>query len=446
MTTENAEHLELFVVEGDKLSSTQQPSGQQPEWLQKLRKRSLAHFEQFGLPTVKHEQWRYTNLRALKAKQFKIARSSEPLSVELPSCAHPRLVVVNGQIREDLSQIENLPTGIKFTSLNAALGDGGDTDLSELFSSTLPEMDSQHGFTALNTAHAQDGYVLQIEKNAVNKQAIEICYVNQSHDQQQPTASHVRNLIVAGENSEAVIIERHIGQDGQVYLSNAITEVIAQENAHIDHYKIQQESDTAFHFGGIFVNQAAGSQVKNHTLSLAGLVTRNDLHCRLLGSGAHVEMNGLILGNGRQHVDNHTQVEHAVPHCTSDEYYRAILDDRSRSVFRGRIVVAEDAQQTSADQQNNNLLLSPNAEADCKPQLEIYADDVQCSHGATVGQLDAKSLFYLQSRGIDRDSAKALLTFAFANEVIERINLESLRDELTRKIAGELLHGLEDLV
>jgi Fe-S cluster assembly protein SufD len=166
----------------------------------------------------------------------------------------------------------------------------------------------------------------------------------------------------------------------------------------------------------------------------------------LQGEGSHVEMNGLVLGKNAMHVDNHTEVNHAVPHCTSDEYYKTVLDDHSRSVFRGRIIVAQDAQQTNADQQNNNLLLSEQAEADTKPQLEIYADDVKCSHGATVGQLDKKSLFYLQSRGIDQDSARALLTFAFANQVVERIKVTAVRDEITHRIAGELVTELEDVL
>jgi len=229
-------------------------------------------------------------------------------------------------------------------------------------------------------------------------------------------------------------------------LNNVITEIVAGDNAHIDHYKIQQESNDAFHMGGVFINQAKSSQVKNHNIALSGLVTRNDIQTNLLGQGAHMEMNGLVVGQGRQHIDNHTQVNHVVPNCTSDEYYKTVLDDYSRSVFRGRIIVAQDAQLTNADQQNNNLLLSKNAEADSKPQLEIYADDVKCSHGATVGQLDPVSLFYLKSRGINTESANALLTFAFANEVIERIEVDSVRQELTQVLAGELLSGLEELL
>lgn len=441
MTTLQNEHVDL--IAGDHSGPL---SAKSPDWLHDLRAHSLAHFQQIGLPTIKHEEWRYTNLRALKANKFELSSEAVRFSVDLPACSHPRAVFVNGYFREDLSDLSQLADGIRVSSLYAIVSDSAESEIAKLYSSTLPELEKQHGFTAMNTAYALDGCVITIDKNVVAKNIIEICYVSRNENEEQPSASHVRNLIVASPNSEATIIERHIGQNDEVYLSNVITEINAAPNAHIDHYKLQQESEKAFHFGGIYVNQAANSHVKNHTLSMTGLVTRNDLLCRLQGSGAHVEMNGLVIGNGRQHIDNHTEVEHAVAHCTSDEYYRAILDDRSRSVFRGRIVVAEDAQQTSADQQNNNLLLSANAEADCKPQLEIYADDVQCSHGATVGQLDSKSLFYLQSRGIDRDSARALLTFAFANEVIERINIESLRDELTQDIAGELLQGLEALV
>ena len=271
---------------------------------------------------------------------------------------------------------------------------------------------------------------------------LEVVFVSQSEN----VVNHTRNIIIAQANTQCTIVERHIGNDGSVYLNNSITEIIAGDNAHIDHYKIQQESDEAFHMGGVFINQTRNSQVKNHNIALSGLVTRNDIYSNLLGQGAHMEMNGLVVGKGRQHIDNHTEVNHAVPNCTSDEYYKTVLDDHSRSVFRGRIIVAEDAQLTNADQQNNNLLLSNNAEADCKPQLEIYADDVKCSHGATVGQLDPTSLFYLKSRGINAESANALLTFAFANEVIERIQIDSVRQELTQILAGELLSDLEELI
>ncbi len=400
------------------------------DWLNAQREAALAQFEKVGLPGVRDEDWRYTNLRALKNNSFNLSAQSS-LAVELPETDNPRLVFVDGKL--DLESSSGL--GENVTSLQDSL-----ESVKSAFGSTLPS--SPHGFTALNTAYADDGYVVKLERGQVLSGVLEVVFVSQSAN----ALSHTRNLIIAEANSQCTIVERHIGAQDTTYLNNTITEIIAGDNAHIDHYKIQQESNDAFHIGGVFINQAKSSQVKNHNIALSGLITRNDIHSNLLGQGAHMEMNGLVVGQGRQHVDNHTQVNHAVPNCTSDEYYKTVLDDESRSVFRGRIIVAEDAQLTNADQQNNNLLLSKNAEADSKPQLEIYADDVKCSHGATVGQLDPTSLFYLKSRGINAQSANALLTFAFANEVIERIQVDSVRQELTQILAGELLNGLEELV
>lgn len=406
-----------------------------PSWLLNQRENALAQFAETGLPGVRDEQWRYTNLRALKQNSFSLSTPTS-LTVELPVSNQPRLVFVDGFLDADQSTAIN---GVSITSLSSRLALENNT-LEAVFSSCLPHQ--QHGFTSLNSAYAQDGYVVELANNTVLESVLEVYFISQSVD----TVSHTRNIILAGANSQCTIIERHLGRDGDVYLSNHITEIVAGDNAHIDHYKLQQQSNDGFHVGGVFINQSRSSNVKSHNVTLGGLVTRNDVHTNLLGEGAHMEMNGLVLGTGRQHIDNHTEVNHAVPNCTSDEYYKTVLDDRSRSVFRGRIIVAEDAQQTIADQQNNNLLLSRDAEADTKPQLEIYADDVKCSHGATVGQLDETSLFYLQSRGIDTESARGLLTFAFANEVVERINVESVKAELTQLIAGELLSGLEELV
>ena len=407
-----------------------QMMGSDVAWLNQQRQAGLAQFEKVGLPGVRDEDWRYTNLRALKSNEFSVS-SSSPLSIELAETTNPRLVFVDGHLDTDAS------TGLseRVNSLKDSLD-----SVSDAMGSTLPK--NPHGFTALNSAYAQDGYVVHLRPGVVLDGVLEVVFVSQTAD----AVSHTRNLIIAEANTQCTVVERHIGVHGTVYLNNIVTEIIAGDNAHVDHYKIQQESDEAFHMGGVFINQASSSQVKNHNIALSGLVTRNDVYCNLLGQGAHMEMNGLVLGQGRQHIDNHTEVNHAVPNCTSDEYYKTVLDNHSRSIFRGRIIVAEDAQQTVADQQNNNLLLSKDAEADCKPQLEIYADDVKCSHGVTVGQLNPVSLFYLKSRGINADSANALLTFAFANEVIDRVKVPSVREELTQIMAGELLSGLEDLV
>lgn len=418
-------------------------TGHQHAWLSDKRKEALEHFENVGLPGVRDEQWRYTNLRALKSNSYGLVEAAvdktTASAIDLPTSDNSRLVFVDGHLDTLLSIVRNLD-GVMFLGTAAAL-----TYQSELIEQhlgkTLPS--EQHGFTALNTAYFQDGYVLHLSDGAAIDGVLEVYFVSTKSD----VVTHTRNVIIAGANSECTVVERHIVVGEQaVYLNNIVTEIVAGDNAHIDHYKIQQESEESFHIGGVFIKQSANSQVKNHNVALTGLVTRNDICTDLLGQGAHMEMNGLVLGQGRQHIDNHTQVNHAVANCTSDEFYKVVLDDQSRSVFRGRIIVAEDAQQTNADQQNNNLLLSNDAEADTKPQLEIYADDVKCSHGATVGQLDPASLFYLQSRGIDKASANALLTFAFANEVIERLKLDSVREELTEIIAGELLDDLGDLV
>lgn len=405
-------------------------TGADVAWLNEQRAAALAQFEKVGLPGVRDEDWRYTNLRALKSNDYAL-NSASVLNVELAETTNPRLVFVDGHL--DVAASTGLSDSVTSLKDSLAIVEGA-------FGSTLPI--EPHGFTALNTAYAHDGYVVNLTPNQVLDGVLEVVFVSQSAN----AVSHTRNIIIAQANTQCTIIERHIGAQGSVYLNNIITEIVAGDNAHIDHYKIQQESDDAFHMGGVFINQASNSQVKNHNIALSGLVTRNDIYSNLLGPGAHMEMNGLVVGKGRQHIDNHTEVNHAVPNCTSDEYYKTVLDDHSRSVFRGRIIVAQDAQLTNADQQNNNLLLSKNAEADCKPQLEIYADDVKCSHGATVGQLDPTSLFYLKSRGINAESANALLTFAFANEVIERIKVDSVREELTQILAGELLSGLEELI
>ena len=413
-------------------------AGSDIAWLNQLRKDALANFEKVGLPGVRDEQWRYTNLRALKSNVYPLATPAATTALELELTDNPRLVFVDGFLDSGLSSDIEVD-GLIISSLSDTLSNNPSLLEGKIGSCLDAE---QHGFTALNTAYCQDGYVMNVAKGKAISDVLEIVFVASDNG----TVSHARNIIIAEANSQVTVVEKHIGKDGQVYLNNNLTEIIAGDNAHVDHYKIQQESDDAFHIGGVFINQAANSNVKNHNVALSGLVTRNDTYTNLLGQGAHMEMNGLVLGKGRQHIDNHTQVNHAVPNCTSDEYYKTVLDDQSRSVFRGRIIVAEDAQQTNADQQNNNLLLSKNAEADTKPQLEIYADDVKCSHGATVGQIDPTSLFYLKSRGIDTESANGLLTFAFANEVIERINVESIRTQLTQIIAGELLSGFEELV
>ncbi|MBX2848600.1 MAG: Fe-S cluster assembly protein SufD [Acidiferrobacterales bacterium] len=417
--------------------------GQDLVWLNDLRQQALQHFEKVGLPGVRDEQWRYTKLRELKSNLYNLSLAVETpadLSVELEAVKHNRLVFINGHYSELHSNLDGAIGEVSFTNLKQALVEFPEL-LKDRFGTTLP--DDLHGFTALNGAFCQDGFVLVVPKNSTLDEPLEVVFVSSSSEASDKKVSHTRNFIITESNAQCTLIERHIGIDGSVYLNNSVTEIIAGTNSRIEHYKLQLESNAAFHMGGTFIRQSGNAQVKSHNIGISGLVIRNDIKSDLLEPGCHIEMNGLVMGNDRQHFDNHTQVNHLVPHCSSDEYYKTVLDDHSRSVFRGRIVVAEDAQQTNADQQNNNLLLSDHAEADTLPQLEIYADDVKCSHGATVGQLDEKSLFYLRSRGINLESAITLLTIGFANEVLERMRIDSVRDEVKSLIALQLQSGEE---
>lgn len=403
------------------------------DWLDALRTSATTQFTAQGLPTVRDEEWRYTDLRKLKRQQFAVAKTVPDVRktlAKIPNYGLPRIVLVNGFYAPACST-RKLPTGIKVSALSMRLEDNS---LRGLIGSTLPSQ--THAFTALNTAYCLDGAVIEITDKTVIEQPIELIHVvTEAH-----SVSHAHNIIVAGKLSQASIIERSLASlDDMVYLNNSVTEIIANDGVKLEHYKIQQDAKTAFHVGGVFINQGRDSTVVNHNMALGGDLVRNDVHLNLLGSNAHGEMNGLVVGHGTQHVHNHTEVDHRVPHCSSDEYYKTVLDEKSRAIFRGRIIVAQDAQKTSAEQQNNNLLLSADAEANTKPQLEIYADDVECSHGATIGQLDAKSLFYLQSRGINKDDARRLLMFAFVNEILDRIDFEPLQIELTKRFLGELL-------
>jgi len=415
--------------------------GNEHAWLKKYRQEAEQAFIDQGLPTVRDEEWRYTDIRRIKKQQFSVQFKTPDVSdalAKLPDYDVTRLVVINGLYAPTFSN-DKIPNGVVIKSLASSLEEGA---LKGILGSTLPK--DQHAFTLLNSAYCLDGLVIEINQNTVLDKPIEIVHVTTSFEQlnnsSQSSVSHCRNIIMVGKLSQAQIIERFISLDFKnCYLNNSITEIIAHDGAHLSHYKVQQEAANAFHMGGVFSNQGRDSKVVNHNIALGGDLVRNEINLKLLGKGAHGGMNGLVLGKNSQHIHNHTEVDHRVAHCSSNEFYKNVLDDKSRAIFRGRIIVAQDAQKTDAEQQNDNLLLSSNAEANTKPQLEIYADDVVCSHGATIGQLDKKSQFYFQSRGINKADARRLLTFAFVNEVIEEIEFEPLRNELRQLLLGELL-------
>lgn len=381
-----------------------------PPWLARIRQAAIDRFAELGFPTLAEEEWRFTPLQPLLQVPFAVGA---PRPGRMPG--------------EWICQ-GSLPQGVILCSLAEALAN--QAALVEPHLARYADFEDQT-FTALNTAFLQDGVFLYLPRNCVVEQPIELLAIGSAAAQ--PTVWHRRCLIVAEANSQARIAERYEGQAG-VYFTNAVTEVVLGENAVIDYYKLQQESREAFHVHTLQVQQGRSSNFASHTVTLGGRLTRNDITAVLDGEGCECTLNGLYLGSDEQLIDNHTRIEHARPHCTSQELYKGILDGRAHGVFNGKIHVHPDAQKTDAKQTNQTLLLSEDALIHTKPQLEIYADDVKCTHGATVGQLDAEGLLYLRSRGLGKDEARGLLIYAFANDIIGRIQIESLRREPEQRL------------
>jgi Fe-S cluster assembly protein SufD len=407
-----------------------------PEWLSSLQQVAFSQLKNRGLPSAQDEEWRLTRLTELYKQEFRPAIATNTLSLQetlLTPSAGSRIVFVNGVLDTGLSD-SSFVAGLSIEPLEQAVI--SDKLNLETFFNASPPLE-QHGFLSANTAFSKSGYVIRISADSVIDNPIEIIFIANNTG---PAAWHCRNIIVADQFSKATIIERHVANDtAETYLSNCVTELHLADGSHLDFYKYQDESLDAYHIGGVYSKQSRDSYLTTNNIAIGSKIARTDIYATLSAEGAHCEMNGLSVLAGDQHVDNCTEVIHAKPNCTSDEYYKSVLDDQARSVFRGRIIVAKDAQKTDANQQNKNLLLSSRAEADTKPQLEIYADDVKCAHGATVGQLEEKSVFYLRSRGISETMARALLTFAFANDVIRRFHLPDLQKQLSAQLADRIL-------
>ena len=298
-------------------------------------------------------------------------------------------------------------------------------------------------FTALNTAFVQDGAFVHLSRGKALELPIHLLFF--ATEREKPSLVQPRILVVAEENSQVTVVETYAGAAGACYLTNGVTEIVAGQSAVVDHYRIQRESDDAFHVSDLRVRQSRDVQFRSTCITLNGRLTRNHVHTALDGEGIDSTLNGLYLVEGEQHVDNHTLIEHLQPHCASHEFYKGILDGKSTGVFRGQILVHQAAQQTDAYQQNQNLLLSEEADINTKPQLEIYADDVKCSHGATIGQLDPDAVFYLRSRGIGIEESARLLTHAFAGAVVERIRVDAIRAQLDQLVTRRLLKAADRL-
>jgi Fe-S cluster assembly protein SufD len=420
------------------------PSRQHP-WLRKLREDGFARFAETGFPTVRDEDWRFTNLSAIAQTPFRLVRETRnlpsqsdiaPYHVAGAAC---RLVFVDGRFVPDLSSVGILPGGVTVSSLANAIAQHPAAVEAHLGRYLNIQRDP---FSALNTAFIEDGAFVRIPKSAILEAPVHLLFISMGHDT--PVVSHPRNLIVAEENSQAAIVEDYIslGSSTEKALCNTVTELIAGDRSVISHYMIEREHGHAFNVSTLRIQQGRAADVSSHSVLIGGALVRNNVHPVLAGEGSECLINGLFIGNGRQHLDNYMLVEHASPHCGSRQFYNGILDGHAHGVFHGRIIVHKDAQKTDAKQTNRNLLLSDTAQIDTKPQLEIYADDVKCTHGATIGQIEENALFYLRSRGIDETSARRLLLGAFAGECFDRMkegparkHVENLVREDLRRVA-----------
>jgi len=414
-----------------------------PGWLLPLRKAAIARFAHLGFPTTRHEEWLYTNVAPIARTAFEPGGS---VGVDLGprerglymfgSADTVLLVFVNGRYAPSLSSPPGSVDGVAVGSLWMALDDNGRPLESHL---TRYANYQEHAFTALNTAFMEDGAFVHIPKGKILEQPVHVVYVSTAAGP--ATISHPRSLIVADENSQATIVESFVGPAGGTYFTNAVTEISAGENSSISHYKIVNEAADAFHVGTLQIHQQRSSNVSSHTVSLDGRLVRNDINALMAGEGCECTLNGLYMVDGERHVDNHVVVDHAMPHCSSRESFKGVLDGRGRGVFSGRIIVREDAQKTDAKQTNMSLLLSDQAQVESKPQLEIFADDVKCTHGATIGQVSEEAVFYLQSRGMSEQAARSLLVYAFARESVDRIRLRPLREQLAERLFTRVPQG-----
>lgn len=423
--------------------------GHNVTWLKRRRDAALAYFAEVGLPTVRQEAWKYTDVRPIARKSFALPLTAPSLSRDaLAPFAFGeldvyRLVFVDGRLSAALSSLEGLPTGITVMGL-AHLLESDPAAVATLFGAeTNPDLAEADGFRALNTLFFTDGACVRLTRGVALDKPLHLLYLatGQAIDGQS-AMMHLHTLILAEANTEATIIEQYAALNEAPYLTNTVTKIVLEANAVLEHYTLEQESDQAYHVADIHIRQDRDSRYTSHNVALGGRLVRNDLHALLDAPGSKCVLNGLTVIRGRQHVDHHTRIDHQKPHGTSREWYKGVLDDQARSVFSGRVVVHKDAQHTDAAQTNNNLLLSDNAEADTQPQLEIYADDVKCSHGATVGQLDRDALFYLRSRAIDEPLARSLLIYAFANDVLTPMRVGAVRRHLEDQLNRRLLASL----
>ncbi len=407
------------------------------------RKAAIRRFAELGFPTTKDEEWKYTNVAPIARTPFRpaspgephgvIEEKLEPVTFGILKCT--QLVFVNGHYSPRLSWRRSLPEGVRVTSLAEVQRDDPGS-LQAL--GRQARIDSQ-AFTALNTAFFQDGAFVDLPPGTVLGEPIHLLFLSSAPAE--PIASFPRNLILLGERSQATIIESYAALDGGQTFTDAVTEIVLRPEAALDHYKLQREGESAFHVARTEVLQERAANLSSTNFDLGGGLVRNDTNTTFAGEGGELALNGLYMLARKQHVDNHTRIDHAAPSCTSHELYKGILDGSSRGIFNGKIFVRKEAQKTVARQTNKNLLLSKEAFVDSTPGLMILADDVKCNHGSTIGQLSEDALFYMRSRGIDEPTARNLLTFAFAGEMINRVKVAPMRVKVNEMVVRRLPYG-----
>ena len=405
-------------------------------WLKDIREAGIERFNDLGLPTPKLEDWKYTRLKPLDDTDYQLVSDEDGAaavdlipSVLADSSDHSRLVFVNGRMRPELMIEGDLPDGVYVDCLKDALGSGA--DWIQVHLGQIGEAENQ-SLVALNTAMMDSGFVLRVDPGVIVEQPIELVFIGGLTED--PVAYFPRNLIILGEGAEVTVVKHDVGMGVGAYFANTVTEIDIGQGARFNHYMVQAETRDATHLTTVHVKVAKDATYESFNLSIGGRLSRNEVSVRLEGEGAHAGLNGAYLMRGSEHCDNTTIIEHKAPHTTCREVFKGVLDDQSRAVFQGRIVVRREAQGTDGYQLCKTLLLSTGAEIDAKPELEIYADDVKCSHGATTGQIDETALFYLRSRGIPEALARNLLVQSFLGEALDEISREDVRQAFTDKV------------
>ena len=441
--------LEASALYGDAFEQIQRDHAG-PAAIADLRRVAFDRFSTHGLPTANSEEWRFTNVRPIADTTFvpghAVALTNEelaPFSVTGSLGGWPTIVFVNGHYQAALSSVAELPDGVVVESLANVFNSSSDNPVVEQYLGTGADIHSDSAaFAALNTALFGDGVFVHVAANVVVDSPIQVLFVTAPRPTDSDTPeypmTHPRILIAAEENSELRLVENYGGEGSAPYLTNTVTEVIGGANAVIDHYKLVREASAAYHIGHMHLRLNRSANFSSHAITLGGNIVRNDTMAVLDGEGVSCTLNGLYIANRQQLVDNHTTIHHAKPHCESHELYKGILDDQAHAVFNGKIVVAIDAQKTDAKQTNKALLLSEDAQINTKPELEIFADDVKCTHGATVGQLDADAMFYLRARGLGLKQARSVLIHAFASDLLNHIGIASIRSSLDELLLAQL--------